>query len=108
MKTRKRTTAAAWRKALTVAQQSELRAEMGDELRRLVPGPWSPEALQDLTPERRRRGLQLLDALRRLDAGTYGTCHGCRLPISYVRLSVMPETTVCVDCSAAREPSLRV
>ena len=96
-----------WKKSLTAAQQTELRTEMEDELRRLVPGPWSPEALQDLAPPRRRRGLQLLDALRRLDAGTYGTCHGCRLPISYVRLSVMPETTVCVDCSAARETSLR-
>jgi len=107
MKTKKRTTAAAWKKSLTAAQQSELRTEMEEELRRLVPEPWSAEVLQDLAPERRRRGLQLLDALRRLAAGSYGVCHGCRLPISYVRLSVMPETTVCVDCSAARETSLR-
>ena len=106
MKTKKRTTTA-WKKSLTAAQRIELRTEMEEELRRLVAGPWSPEALQDLAPARRRRGLQLLDALRRLDAGSYGTCHGCRLPISYVRLSVMPETTVCVDCSAARETSLR-
>jgi RNA polymerase-binding transcription factor DksA len=106
MKTKKRTTTAR-KKSLTATQQTELRTEMEEELRRLVPAPWSPEALQDLAPARRRRGLQLLDALRRLDAGSYGTCHGCRLPISYVRLSVMPETTVCVDCSAARETSLR-
>ena len=107
MKTKKRTTASAGKKSLTAAQQTELRTEMEEELGRLVPGPWSAEMLQDLAPERRRRGLQMLDALRRLDAGTYGVCHGCRLPISYVRLSVMPETTMCVDCSAARETSLR-
>jgi RNA polymerase-binding transcription factor DksA len=82
-----------WKKALTAAQHAELRAGLEEDLRR--------------EPLARRRGLQLLDALRRLEAGTYGVCHGCRLPISYVRLSVIPETTVCVDCSAAREAAIR-
>lgn len=105
---------ASWKKSLTAAQNAELRAGLEEELRRLVSGRWSArpggitdQAVQDLEPAARRRGLQLLDAIRRLDAGTYGVCHGCRLPISYVRLSVIPETTVCVDCSAARETPLR-
>jgi RNA polymerase-binding transcription factor DksA len=89
---------------MTVAQRAELKAGLEEELRRLVFGTGSrgagvitAEALQDLEPGARRRGLQLLDALRRLDAGSFGVCAGCEAPISYVRLSVIPETTVCVE-----------
>lgn len=101
---------ARWKKGLTAAQRAELRAGMEEDLRRLAFGPSSrgagaitPGMLEDLAPRARRRGLQLLDALRRLDTGTFGRCAGCDAPISYVRLSVIPETTVCVECSGARE-----
>ena len=101
---------AAWKRSLTAAQHTELRAVLAAELRRLASGPPSrhaestaPDALDGLEPRLRRRGLQLLDALRRIDAGTFGICTGCRSPISYVRLSVIPETTLCVRCSSARE-----
>jgi RNA polymerase-binding transcription factor DksA len=100
---------------LTAAQHAELRAGLEEDLRRLVFGTGSrggagvitAEVLEDLEPRARRRGLQLLDALRRLDAGSFGICTGCEAPISYVRLSVIPETTVCVECSGARELLLR-
>jgi hypothetical protein len=100
-------------RGLTAAQRAELRGGMEEDLRRLAFGPSPREAgvitpvmLEDLGPRARRRGLQLLDALRRLDAGTFGVCAGCEAPISYARLSVIPETTVCVDCSGAREALL--
>lgn len=103
-----------WKQALTVAQRAELKAALEQDLRRLVfgtgtrgAGVVTAEALQGLEPGARRRGLQLLDALRRLDAGSFGICAGCEAPISYVRLSVIPETTVCVECSGARELLLR-
>ncbi|HJU65392.1 MAG TPA: TraR/DksA C4-type zinc finger protein [Gemmatimonadaceae bacterium] len=48
----------------------------------------------------RARHEALLDALRRLEAGTYGICVGCRNPIPYGRLLAMPETARCVACAA--------
>jgi DnaK suppressor protein len=42
----------------------------------------------------------LLDALRRLEAGSYGICVGCRSAIPYGRLLAMPETARCVTCAA--------
>ena len=40
----------------------------------------------------------LVEALRRLEEGTYGQCLGCEQPIPYGRLAVMPETTYCITC----------
>ena len=40
----------------------------------------------------------LTEALRRLEAGTYGRCAGCEKPIPYGRLLVMPDATHCVAC----------
>ena len=42
----------------------------------------------------------LVDAIRRLEDGTYGVCAGCHEPIPYGRLLVMPETTHCMTCGA--------
>jgi RNA polymerase-binding transcription factor DksA len=39
-------------------------------------------------------------ALARLDAGTYGQCESCGLPIAPERLEVIPQTRLCVTCSA--------
>ena len=40
------------------------------------------------------------EALRRMDAGSYGVCAMCDTDIPYARLSVMPETQYCVGCGA--------
>lgn len=42
---------------------------------------------------------RIVAALRRLDAGTYGTCEGCGEPIDASRLDLMPETTRCRSCA---------
>jgi DnaK suppressor protein len=49
----------------------------------------------------------VVDALRRLEAGTYGICVSCQGPIPYGRLAVMPEATHCVPCGAGRDSSSR-
>jgi RNA polymerase-binding transcription factor DksA len=102
------------KKSATAARHAELRAGMEEDLRRLVfgrssrgAGDVTMEAVQQLEPRARRRGLELLDALRRFDTGTYGICTGCETRIPYVRLSAIPETTVCVECSGARELRFR-
>jgi RNA polymerase-binding transcription factor DksA len=40
----------------------------------------------------------IVAALARLANGTYGICSSCGTHISYGRLVVMPETTLCVAC----------
>ena len=40
----------------------------------------------------------IVAALARLADGSYGTCSSCGARISYGRLLVMPETTLCVAC----------
>jgi hypothetical protein len=44
----------------------------------------------------------LVEALRRLEEGTYGQCLGCEQPIPFGRLVVMPETTYCIACGSQR------
>lgn len=44
-------------------------------------------------------------ALVRLDAGSYGTCTICGEPIAERRLAVMPEATCCVSCAKFAHPT---
>jgi DnaK suppressor protein len=43
-------------------------------------------------------------ALAKLDEGTYGICDSCGAEIPPRRLEVMPDSTLCVPCSAAEAP----
>lgn len=47
---------------------------------------------------------QVRAALRRADAGTWGTCANCGKTISAERLAALPTATTCVDCA---RPGLR-
>ncbi|OGY97505.1 MAG: hypothetical protein A2855_02550 [Candidatus Liptonbacteria bacterium RIFCSPHIGHO2_01_FULL_57_28] len=38
------------------------------------------------------------DALRRMEAGTYGTCTNCGKPINKETLDAAPESALCADC----------
>src|SRR5205085_667523 len=40
-------------------------------------------------------------ALRRLDAGTFGTCERCGRDIAEARLQALPYTRYCVECARA-------
>jgi len=46
---------------------------------------------------------QVEDALRRLDAGTYGICEECGEEISPARLEALPYATLCIKCQQRRE-----
>ena len=41
---------------------------------------------------------QVLEALERIENGTYGTCVRCRGIIPFERLEVIPETATCINC----------
>ena len=40
----------------------------------------------------------VLEALQRIDDGTYGQCQQCHSPIPKARLDVIPFTPYCVNC----------
>jgi DnaK suppressor protein len=42
---------------------------------------------------------QLTEALKRLEAGTYGLCVVCQGQIPFERLLVFPEAPNCVNCT---------
>jgi hypothetical protein len=82
---------------LTDAQLEELNAELLSELRRLTPGSTLGDRRHDIRTDSRIR--LILEALKRMRAGVYGTCVMCQSPIAFDRLSVIPETKTCVRCS---------
>jgi DnaK suppressor protein len=41
-------------------------------------------------------------AVKRLDAGTYGTCEVCGNPIGKERLEARPASRVCIECAASK------
>jgi hypothetical protein len=82
---------------LTDAQLGELNAELLAELRRLTPSSTLGARRHDIRTDSRIR--LILDGLKRIRAGIYGTCVMCQSPIAFDRLSVIPETKTCVRCS---------
>jgi RNA polymerase-binding transcription factor DksA len=48
------------------------------------------------------------EALRRMDAGTYGKCEGCGQAIAKARLEAIPYTRFCVKCAAANDATPQV
>lgn len=54
---------------------------------------------RDLHDRERLQLERVIAALRRIEAGSYGTCTGCREPIRFERLLVFPETPTCNSCS---------
>ena len=54
-----------------------------------------------------RKTLVLIDeALRRLDAGTYGTCVHCSAPVQEKRLEAVPWARHCLDCQELQDKGL--
>jgi RNA polymerase-binding transcription factor DksA len=47
----------------------------------------------------RERVAEVDDALRRVDAGTYGVCEGCGQPIAEDRLAARPFARRCMACA---------
>ena len=86
-------------------QYAELRRELEAELEDLASGKrWiGEETLRGLAPGAQRRARQILEVLSRMDSEEFGVCVGCRSPIPYERLSVIPETRLCTRCSWSRE-----
>ncbi len=51
-----------------------------------------------------RQAVEEIDrALRRMDAGTYGTCERCGKRITVARLEALPFAALCIDCKSREE-----
>jgi DnaK suppressor protein len=46
---------------------------------------------------------EVTDALKRIDAGTYGVCEGCSEPILKKRLEAFPSARYCIKCKSKLE-----
>ena len=54
---------------------------------------------QNLEERERNQLRQVVEALRRIEDGTYGACNACGRPIPYERLMIFPETLACTACA---------
>lgn len=59
---------------------------------------YNRELMFSLSDSERQRLLQIEDALRRMDEGSYGRCANCSGPINPRRLEAVPWTRFCIDC----------
>jgi DnaK suppressor protein len=50
---------------------------------------------------------EVLDALHRIEKGSYGTCADCGKPVPEGRLDAKPEAARCVACQAKRDRQRR-
>jgi DnaK suppressor protein len=54
---------------------------------------------RNLRDRERHQLEQVVEALKRLDDGTYGLCTSCRGAIQHERLLVFPEASTCTACT---------
>ena len=61
------------------------------------------EVVDRLEDIERNRLNQIEQALKRMEAGSYGMCSSCGNEISEARLNAMPAASVCMDCKQEEE-----
>lgn len=85
--------------------QSDLSGEVSFDEESADAGTFTFERERDLSLGNNLRDLldKVRSALRRLDAGTYGTCERCGKPIDKARLKALPYSVLCIDCKKLEE-----
>jgi DnaK suppressor protein len=64
---------------------------------------YNRELMFSLSDSERNTLLQIENALRRMDEGTYGRCANCGQNIAIARLEALPWARFCVDCQELAE-----
>ncbi|MGY6552476.1 MAG: TraR/DksA family transcriptional regulator [Erythrobacter sp.] len=90
-----------------LAELTHRAEEIEDDLRHPLDADFSEqaidladdEALEGVDDVLRAEARQIMLALRRIAAGTYGTCTNCGKAIPKARLEVQPIATACVACA---------
>ena len=85
--------------------QSDLSGEVSFDEESADAGTFTFERERDLSLSNNLRDLldKVRSALRRLDAGTYGSCERCGKPIDKARLKALPYSVLCIDCKKLEE-----
>lgn len=96
-----------------VEQAEELRAEAGvdrwrgdgsgDDIADRGTASAERETAATLSDHARRLVDEIDEALRRLDAGTYGVCVRCGEQIGFDRLEAVPAAALCLECKRRDE-----
>jgi RNA polymerase-binding protein DksA len=106
---------------LLMKQRSQLLARYRDELERVdeqldsheaevverATEQWDAQVLANLGESDARALAQIVAAVRRLDAGSYGECTSCGTKISPARLAAVPWAELCIGCAAEQQPKPR-
>jgi RNA polymerase-binding transcription factor DksA len=64
---------------------------------------YQQELLSRLTERQIAKIHEIEEALRSVDAGTYGQCEDCGEEIPVARLEILPESKFCTECEGAQE-----
>jgi DnaK suppressor protein len=67
---------------------------------------YNRELMFSLSDTERNTLLQIENALRRMDEGTYGRCANCGQSIAMARLEALPWARFCVDCQELAEKGI--
>ena len=67
---------------------------------------YNRELMFSLSDGERQLLLQIGDALRRMDQGSYGRCSNCGNTIAVQRLEAVPWARFCIDCQELAEKGL--
>ncbi len=67
---------------------------------------YNRELMFSLSDSERTTLLQIENALRRMDEGSYGRCANCGQTINILRLEAVPWARFCIDCQELAEKGL--
>jgi RNA polymerase-binding transcription factor DksA len=82
--------------------EDELEEPVSDQFNEQATEREDDEVLEDLGAAGLREIRMIEAALQRIDAGTYGVCANCGVPIEPERLNAVPATPLCAVCASSR------
>ena len=91
----------AYRRSQTVNREAT--AEPLQDLADQASESYRKEFLYSLSDGERATLLQVEEALRRMDEGTYDKCRSCEQQIPLVRLKAIPWASLCIECQEQQE-----
>ncbi len=87
----------------TFSESNEIETDVAQDLADKAESSYTKEFLLSLSDTERRQLLQIDDAIRTLEKGSYGLCQNCGQAISKKRMEALPWATLCIDCQQKLE-----